>query len=217
MTEESTREADESGANSGGETPVATVLGRSLPSPRRTLEIVGFVLLVAIVGLFVAVAVPGLVGADHSYVVLSDSMSPAIDAGAVVFVTDVPPESVETGEVITYQRPDASSIVTHRVVEVVESDGQRQFRTKGDANEEPDPGLVGPGQVIGRVAFSIPLIGYAVSFAGTDLGLISLIAVPAGVLALLELRDLYTATTEDTETNAPDEGDPDSRGGSENQ
>lgn len=211
MTEETspgTDEADTEPGDDDGDLP-----GPLVPPLRRTLNVVGFVVLVAFVGLFVAVAVPEIVGADHSYVVLSDSMSPGIDAGAVVFVSEVSPETVDASDVITYRRPSSSTLVTHRVVEVVESGDQRQFRTKGDANEEPDPRLVSAGQVIGRVAFSVPLVGYAVSFAGTDLGLLTLVALPAGVLALLELRDLYAdatdaaASADEDATDIPDGGE----------
>lgn len=161
---------------------------------RRAAHLAGFVLLVAVVGVFVATAVPQTVGADHSYVVLSDSMSPAIDAGAVVFVDGVPTDRIETGDVITYEQGGADgNRVTHRVVEVVERDGERQFRTKGDANEDPDPQPVPASRVIGVVGFHVPLIGYVTSFAQTRLGILALVVVPAVLLVVSEMWDLAAA------------------------
>lgn len=155
----------------------------------------GLSFLVLLVFLFVATAIPQVVGADNSYIVQSDSMSPTIDAGDVVFVYATPPEQITEGDVITFERAGAgeSNRVTHRVVEVVERDGERQFRTKGDANEDLDPQLVPASQVIGVVGFHVPLIGYVTSFAQTRLGILALVVVPAVLLVVSEMWDLATA------------------------
>ncbi|ELZ25113.1 peptidase S26B, signal peptidase [Halosimplex carlsbadense 2-9-1] len=171
----------------------------SEPDWRRAGTLLGTALFVAVVFLFVSSAVPQVVGADESFVVLSDSMSPAIGAGSMVYVNDVPADRIGTDDVITYRSTAVDSRVTHRVIEVVERDGQRRFRTQGDANEEPDPDLVAANQVVGRVAFHIPLIGYGVSFAGTTAGTVLLVVVPALVLLVTELRDLLLS-------REPDEG-----------
>lgn len=167
---------------------------------RRTVHVVGVVLLVGLVAPFVVFAAPQLVGAEHSYVVLSASMSPAIEAGDVVIVNGVSPDEISQGDVITFQAspghqsttPDVNR-VTHRVVEVVEKDGQVQFRTKGDANEEADAQLVPGSAVVGTVLFSIPFIGYFVTYAGTKLGIIAFVVVPSVLLIVGELWDLLKA------------------------
>lgn len=156
---------------------------------RKITEVVVFFLFLAIVVLFVAASVPQLVGAEDSYVVLSDSMSPTIKAGAVVFVSDVPVDDIGTDDVITYEG-ESGAPVTHRVVDVVTEEGERRFVTQGDANEDPDPQPVSPSEVVGRVSFHLPIIGYVVAFAGTDLGLIALVVIPASLLVVLEIRDL---------------------------
>jgi len=158
---------------------------------RRALHAAGLFAGLVVVGLFLAVAFPQVVGADESYVVTSDSMSPAIDAGAVVFVDSVPPDRLSTDDVITYRLSDER--VTHRVVAVRERSGVREFRTKGDANEQPDPEWVPADRVVGVVAFDIPLVGYVVSFANSDRGLLALVVVPAVLLVVSELWDLHRA------------------------
>jgi len=172
---------------------------------RRAGRVLGTVALLAVVLLFVSAAIPQLVGADESYVVLSDSMSPAIGAGSMVYVTDVPTDRIDEGDVITYRGPTSAEPVTHRVVEVVGSDGERQFRTKGDANEEVDQSLVSPEQVVGRVAFHVPLVGYVVSFAGTTTGIVVLVIVPAVLLMATELWDLVKAARSEGPDADPEE------------
>jgi len=162
---------------------------------RRILNGVGLLLLLVIVALFVAASVPQLAGADESYVVLSDSMSPTIKAGAVVFVSETPTDRIDPGETITFRRGD--STVTHRVTDVRSTEGGTSFQTQGDANEDPDPELVPESAVVGTVLFHVPMIGYVINFTDSSLGIIALIVIPAALLIALELRDLWRAAAED--------------------
>lgn len=149
--------------------------------------------LVLIVVPFVLVAVPQLVGASNSYIVLSNSMNddpdPVLQAGDVIFVYNTPPAAIESGDVITF-RAGEGPVITHRVVEVTTADGAAAFRTKGDANEDADAGLVRGGQIIGTVGFYIPWIGRVVAFAGTRNGLLALVIVPSALLVLSELFNI---------------------------
>lgn len=158
---------------------------------RSVAHVLGAIVLIAVVGAVVLTAIPGIVGADASYMVRSDSMSPAIDAGSVVFVTSVPAETLSVGDVITFRSAEANKRITHRIVEVVERGGERRFRTKGDANEEADDELVSPDRVVGRVAFSLPLVGWLLAFAQSPAGIVLFLVVPAVLLAANELWDLY--------------------------
>lgn len=165
----------------------------------RYASVVG---LIVVVVPFVIFAVPQVVGAQQSYVVLSSSMSPTIHAGDVVVVDGVSPEDVGEGDVITFEPPadhqiDAN-LVTHRVVEVVERDDGRYFRTKGDANEEPDQALVPGGNVVGTVQFHIPYIGYVIQFASSDRGILLFVVVPAALLVVNEVWTLWKAASADS-------------------
>lgn len=165
--------------------------------PTRSLNLIALVVLLAVVLPFVVYAVPQTVGADRGYVVLSDSMSPTIDAGDVVIVEFVDPSNVEEGDVLTFERTESDTLVTHRVIDVLERDGERQFRTKGDANEDPDQSLVTSNEVVGVVSFHIPLMGYVIEFASSGVGIVLFIIVPSVLLALSELRSLYREATSD--------------------
>ena len=58
---------------------------------------------------------------------------------------------------------DDKVVVTHRIVEIVidKNDATvRRFRTKGDANDVTDAGLVHYKNVLGTPIITIPLIGY---------------------------------------------------------
>jgi hypothetical protein len=67
--------------------------------------------------------------------------------------------------------------------------------TKGDANNSVERWTVPATGRIGRVQLRIPKIGYPLVYAHSRLGLIGLVAAPALLLCLLELRRIWTAPT----------------------
>ncbi|WP_435102389.1 signal peptidase I [Halarchaeum sp. P4] len=162
---------------------------------RTALNALGILILVGAVAPFVITAAPQVIGAEHSYTVLSSSMSPTIDAGDIIVVNSVDPQTLSEGDVITFQPPAGHQLagvdrVTHRIVDVVHQDGSLYFETKGDANEETDSALVPASNVVGVVWFHIPLIGYVTQFANTPLGMVALVVIPASLLAISELYNL---------------------------
>lgn len=180
----------------------------------RVLRVLATALLVAAVLPFVVHAVPEVVGADRSYVVLSGSMAPAIHAGDVVVVDAVDPERVDEGDVITFRRSNEATPTTHRVVDVVQWGDTTSFETKGDANDDADPGTVPASALIGRVLFAVPYVGHVVAFAGTRAGFLTLVVAPFAALAFVELRSVVgagrvtPATASDDAGSTPDDAEP---------
>lgn len=160
---------------------------------QRGLHLLGVLALVAFVLPFVSYAVPSVVGATGSYIVVSDSMNaqpaPVIQAGDVVYVYDTPADQIEDGDIITYDT-GGKLVKTHRVVDVQTEDGTTYFETKGDNNEEADPGLVSANQVVGTVEFVVPQVGRLIVFASSSLGMIAFVIVPMSLLLVSELANL---------------------------
>lgn len=146
---------------------------------------------------------PQAIGAEGSYVVVSDSMEPTFSAGDLIVVQSVSPGAVTRGDVITYRKANGVGRTTHRVTAVERRDGSRYFRTKGDANENPDPEPVSGDALIGTVWFVIPYAGYVVTAAQRPLGIALLVLLPAAALVVTELRDLLVAL----DRTEGDEGD----------
>ena len=157
------------------------------PRTKRAANVLGIVLLIALVAPFAAYAAPEVVGADESFVVLTASMTPAIAPGDVVIVAERDPTAIAEGDVITFVRGTSDVPVTHRVIDVVDDGGALAFETMGDANEGPDPGLVAAGSLVGVVTLTIPWIGYVIQFAGTQVGFVALVLLPFGLLAVTEI------------------------------
>lgn len=180
---------------------------------RTAANLAGLALLLVLVLPFVLYAVPQVAGADQGYVVTSGSMEPTFSAGDVILVESAPPKSVSEGDVVTFERSGEEGPTTHRVVEVVMAEGELAFRTKGDANEDPDTELVNAGEIEGTVltlggsALAIPYVGYVIQFAATTTGIVVFLVAPLALLALSEVyvlirdsrrREDGTDTSEDT-------------------
>ena len=146
------------------------------------------VLLGLVVLLAIALAGVRLFGVEV-YVVLSGSMEPAYKTGSVIYVIEKDTDVLKAGDVITF-RLDGDTTATHRITGVTEESGEIAFRTKGDANEIEDAALVTENQVIGTPIFTIPHLGYLVTYIQSASGRYATIAAGATLLLMMFLPDI---------------------------
>ncbi len=144
----------------------------------------------ALVGVILFFVVPRVLQWDMQ-VVLSGSMEPAMPVGSVVLVRPVDPEAVALGDIITFRQQGSPDFVTHRVVEVVNEESL-SFRTRGDANEEPDTSLVPADALRGRVWVTIPYLGYVAQHVRQPWGFLLLVGLPGGLIIAGELFRIFT-------------------------
>ncbi len=105
--------------------------------------------------------------------------------GSLIYVREVDPRELNTGDVITYM-VSQEEVRTHRIAGVVaeeENPEEIRFRTKSDTAESEDPTLVYYRNVLGVPVMTIPVLGYAADFLATPAGLCA--AGAAGVFWLL--------------------------------
>lgn len=156
---------------------------------RIASRIAGVAITVAAIGLALLLLLPALLGYQR-YSILSGSMTGTYDTGSLVYAKSVPVGDLEKGDVITYAPPAGASsqaLVTHRIVSIkIGPNGERVFRTKGDANAAADPWTFKlDASTQPRVVFSVPYAG-RVAMALTDRTTrMMLIGVPAAFIALL--------------------------------
>lgn len=83
----------------------------------------------------------------------SFQFSNGLSKGDLLFVVNAEPQ---VGDIIIYQSGRSSFTIVHRVAEK-SPDG---YTLKGDNNAASDPGVVRKEQVVGKVLFAAPLLGY---------------------------------------------------------
>jgi signal peptidase len=107
-----------------------------------------------------ALAVTPLALGWHAAVVLSGSMSPALQVGDVV--VHRPPGHMELGQILVVDDPARpGQLLTHRLVGET-ADGR--LTLQGDANAVADSTPVAVESVRGRVQLRVPLIGLPVTW-----------------------------------------------------
>jgi signal peptidase len=179
-------------------------------------KFIGQALSFALLGLVIAgglalIVVPKATGAKP-LTILSGSMTGTYDIGDVVVVKPVDTDELQIGDVITFQPfSDDPQLTTHRIVGVSFGSNGREFVTQGDANNAADLKPISEKQVMGKVWYSVPKVGYAsVCFAGhlmrtvTDLVGIGLLLY-AGVFIAGGLRERRRKNTEDDTTTELEE------------
>lgn len=131
---------------------------------------------------------------DHQIkTVLSGSMEPVFQTGSVIAIKLAEdPASFQKGDIITFHIED--KLVTHRITEAVENNGQVFYRTKGDNNDGVDLWNVPAENVVGKyVEVTIPYIGYAMNIAQSKTGTGLLLFVPGLVLLVSAIRSIILA------------------------
>ena len=147
-----------------------------LPAVCSTLSAVILFLVAAIC---FPMTVPRMFGYDV-YTVVSGSMEPAIPVGSAIFLERAMSEEIAVGDVIAFYRGEA--VITHRVTENHTVTGE--FITKGDANQEEDMTPAAYESLIGRVALSVPSIGYILAACSGTAGKIYLACGVAAAILL---------------------------------
>ena len=118
------------------------------------------VLLLVIALAVVLIVIPKFTG-SIPLTVLTSSMEPGFPPGTLIIVRPVAVDALVLGDVITYQMETGKrGVITHRVIAINTSAGERTFVTKGDNNGAADADAVLEAQVQGRLWYSVPLIGY---------------------------------------------------------
>jgi signal peptidase len=148
-----------------------------------------FVLLIIIFGLFVLSTAIPLPGNFQIKIVQSGSMEPAIKTGAVVVIKPV--GTYDVGDVITFGEDSADSVpTTHRIVNSRLQAGQVLYTTKGDANDDADIGEISQRDIIGKVLFDIPYLGFVLDFARKPIGFVLFVGIPVGIIFFEEVRKI---------------------------
>lgn len=95
-------------------------------------------------------------------VVTSNSMKPFLTKGNLIIIFKN--DKYEVGDVISFT--NMGQIITHRLVQknAIDEDGRFSYQTKGDANNSSDQMVILEKNIIGKVEYVIPFIGYFINF-----------------------------------------------------
>ena len=145
------------------------------------------------------------IGGMLPLIVLTDSMYPEIESGDLIICNTAEAEDIKVNDVISFFDPagNGTSIVTHRVIEIVEEDGEILFRTRGDYNNTEDKELVPAENLVGVYKMRIAGAGHIAMFMQSTAGLIICVVLPIILLVGYDIirRRIYEKNNkQDTDT-----------------
>ncbi|MGM0854740.1 MAG: signal peptidase I SipW [Bacillota bacterium] len=175
---------------------------------RSVSSIFGFIFLIVVCLLAFVVLSSRISGGEPTILgyqvkaVLSGSMEPTFQTGSIISIklgTDH--STYQEGDIITFRIED--KIVTHRIVDVKQENGQAWYKTKGDNNGAPDLWTFSSQNVVGKyTGFTIPYAGFALNFANSKAGSALLLIIPGILLMISSLRSIVSAKKELEVNNA---------------
>lgn len=126
-----------------------------------------------------------LIAGNKGYAVIHDSMSPVINRGDVVFVKAVAFDDLKRGDIITAKFKDSENVFTHQIIEIDKS--AHEVWTKGENNPSADPDPTGEEQILGRVVYHVPFLGYLSVATSSEYFMYILVIFCAVVLLVIML------------------------------
>ena len=182
---------------------------------QRIMTIVGTILCVILLPILiinVTLIVKSYVNADEvptlggycPMIVLTDSMFPEIEKGDLIICREIDADKVKVGDIISFFDPASSksSVVTHRVLEVINEGGKLSFKTKGDYNNTEDRLPVPAENLVGIYKSRIADAGNVAMFMQSTPGLILCVICPAALLVgydVLRRKKYEKAQKQDTD------------------
>lgn len=141
------------------------------------------------------------VGGMLPLIVLTDSMVPEIYSGDLIICNTAEADEIEVNDVISFFDPagNGTSIVTHRVIEIIEENGEIFFRTCGDNNNTEDKELVPAENLVGIYKMRIAGAGNIAMFMQSTTGLIICVVLPIILLVGYDIirRRIYEKNKKD--------------------
>ena len=144
-----------------------------------------FLVIIAAIAVLLIVSVLPITGNIKFMIVLSGSMEPTIKTGSIVMTK--PASEYKVGDIITfgpYSRTKTPT--THRIVEI----SGNTYITKGDRNNAPDAKPVTQREIIGKVLFDVPYLGFVIDFVRKPLGFVLVLILPAGIIISDEVKKI---------------------------
>lgn len=113
--------------------------------------------------------IPSLFG-YKAFAIVSGSMEPTLKIGDLIIIKEAKQTEIKEQDIISFS--EKNSIITHRVVKIIEESGQKLYQTKGDNNNSNDDKMPTYNEIEGVYKFRVPFIGKIVILAQNIWGII---------------------------------------------
>ena len=117
-----------------------TIIIKYIQNPRETPDFLGF----------------------KTYEIVSRSMEDTINKNDIIVVKKVDKNEINENDIISFD--NGNEIITHRIVDIENINGQTLYTTKGDNNRFEDDEKISFEQIEGKYVFKLSKLGYLMNF-----------------------------------------------------
>lgn len=97
-----------------------------------------------------------------TYEIVSRSMEDTINKNDIIVVKKVGKYEINENDIISFK--NGNEIITHRIVQIENINGQTLYTTKGDNNRFADDEKISFEQIEGKYVFKLSKLGYLMNF-----------------------------------------------------
>lgn len=131
------------------------------------------------------------IGGYRIFTIITESMVPVYNVFDVIISKDIDVENIKIGDDIVYLGSEGSfadKIITHRVIEIENTNNTYNFTTQGIANTGIDP-TINESQIYGVVVKKSIILSFISKLVNNSFGFYFLILIPLAFLIVSEIID----------------------------
>ena len=117
-----------------------TIIIKYIQNPKETPDFLGF----------------------KTYEIVSRSMEDTINKNDIIVVKKADKNEIDENDIISFD--NGNEIITHRIVDIENINGQTLYTTKGDNNRFADDEKISFEQIEGKYVFKLSKLGYLMNF-----------------------------------------------------
>lgn len=163
---------------------------------KKIITVLGLILFIVIVTVGITIIyksysepneIPSVFG-WKPFIVLSGSMEDTIMPGDLILTKEIDALELKEGDVISF-RTNKYTVITHRITNIVDEEGERKYYTKGDNNNSADRDPVCNDQIEGIYRYRIPKLGAIALNLQKPFGIVICIAFPLIIVLIAQFAD----------------------------
>lgn len=141
--------------------------------------------------------------------VATESMVPEYVVGDIIVVKETDSEELKVGDDVTYLGEEGTfqgRVVTHRIVQIEDTENGKVIHTKGIANEVEDPTIT-VDQIYGKVIYKCVLISMLSKLINNMTVFYIVVFIPLALLIFLQIKDSISSKYEKDDEDDDDDDD----------
>lgn len=168
--------------------------GKMLPIVVNTIFVISIIICISTLTQVILYGYASFFGYSN-FRIVSGSMEPTIPVGSITVAKQVDITDVDIDDIIVYVSRDGimtGEFITHRVIDIVEEDGETYLETQGDANSISDTYYVDEDNFFGEVVFYTQeknMLTIIFNIVSSPIGFLGVIVIPCFLICSYILSD----------------------------